>query len=132
MSSDAKEEVNFKISPKIAEGLPISRGKYADNTIEADHHSFIAVRHTGSVDTRLWHDLNRHVYTPCFKGKISAVPIRDPVTMKLISGPLIIKTDAGPCRFVKGGRKHRILRRDGRIGRVYPSILASEWDVVYG
>jgi len=55
----------------------------------------------GSVDTLLWHELNRVVYIPCFKGKISAEPVRDTVTLKLISGPLITKTDAGPGRLSK-------------------------------
>ena len=59
------------------------------------------MHHTGSVDTSLWHEHNRAVYIPCFKGKISAEPVRDPVTLKLISGPVITKTDAGPGRLSK-------------------------------
>jgi hypothetical protein len=37
----------------------------------------------------------------CFEGRISPEPIRNPLTNKLISGPLIIKTDAGPGRLSK-------------------------------
>ncbi len=48
------------------------------------------------MDTGLWNQLVRDVYTPCFKGRISPEPICDPLTNKLIAGPLIIKTDAEP------------------------------------
>jgi len=36
-----------------------------------------------------------------YEGRLSPEPIRDPVTMKLLSGPLIVKTDAGPGRLSK-------------------------------
>ena len=101
MSSTAKDADKFTINPAICEGLPVVRAKYADDIFYSDHPSYVAVRHTGSVDTKLWHDLNRHVYVPCFRGKISKEPIRDPITNKLISGPLIVKTDAGPGRLSK-------------------------------
>jgi len=100
-SSKAKEVVNFQIDTRISEGLPVVHAKYADNTVEADHYSDVAVRHTGSVDTKLWHELIRKVYIPCFKGKLSKEPVCDPVTLKLISGPLIVKTDAGSGRLSK-------------------------------
>jgi hypothetical protein len=38
---------------------------------------------------------------PCFEGRISPKPIRDPLTNKLISGPLVAKTDAGLGRLSK-------------------------------
>jgi len=53
------------------------------------------------MDTGLWHQLIRDVYLPCFEGRISPKPIRDPLTNKLISGPLVVKTDAGPGRLSK-------------------------------
>jgi hypothetical protein len=53
------------------------------------------------MDTGLWHQLICDFYTPCFEGRISPEPIRNPLTNKLISGPLIIKTDAGPGRLWK-------------------------------
>jgi hypothetical protein len=55
----------------------------------------------GSVYNKLWHDLNRVVYVPCFKDKILIKPVCDPITKKLISGPLIVKTDAGPGHLSK-------------------------------
>jgi hypothetical protein len=76
------------------------RTRHADNDLFASYPSHVVLRHTGSVDTSLWHELNRAVYIPCFKGKISAEPVRDPVTLKLISGPVITKTDAGPVMIL--------------------------------
>ena len=43
----------------------------------------------------------RQVYLPLYQGRISPEPIRDPDTGKLKSGPLIVKTDAGPGRLSK-------------------------------
>ena len=74
------------------------------------------MHHTGSVDTSLWHEHNRAVYIPCFKGKISAEPVRDPVTLKLISGPVITKTDAGPGRLSKEAESIDFLDQDGCDG----------------
>jgi hypothetical protein len=100
-SSHAKDPENFQIDPAVCEGLPLVRGKYAGDVSFTEYPSFVAVRHTGSVDTSLWHDLNKIVYIPCFGDKISPEPVRDPLTNKLISGPLIVKTDAGPGRLSK-------------------------------
>ncbi len=72
-----------------------------DDGLLADYPSFVSVRHSGSVNTSLWHDLNKLVYIPCFGDKISVEPVRDPHTNKLISGPLIVKTDSGPGRLSK-------------------------------
>ena len=63
--------------------------------------SYISVRLKGSMDTGLWHQLLRSIYTPLYEGRISLEPIRDPLTNKLISGPLIVKTDGGPGRLSK-------------------------------
>ena len=53
------------------------------------------------MDTGLWHQLLRQVYLPLDQGRISPEPVRDPDTGKLISAPLIVKTDAGPGRLSK-------------------------------
>ncbi len=100
-SSNAKTPEDFQLEGAVCEGLPVIRAKFADHDMFADYPSHVAVRHRGSVDTSLWHELNRVVYIPCFKGKISVEPVRDPMTLKLISGPLITKTDAGPGRLSK-------------------------------
>ena len=99
-STSAKDEENYTYDPLIGKTLPAVTTKYAD-TLHKTRPSYVVVRETGSMDTRLWHDLNRLVYIPCFKGKISPEPIRDPVTQKLISGPLIVKMDSGPGRLLK-------------------------------
>ena len=39
------------------------------------------------------------IQIPCYEGKIAREPLRDLVTQKLLKGPLIIKTDAGPGRL---------------------------------
>jgi len=72
-----------------------------NNVLTSDYPSHVAVRHSGSVDTYLWHELNRAVYIPCFAGKISVEPVRDLITKKLISGPIVCKTDGGPGRLSK-------------------------------
>jgi len=43
----------------------------------------------------------KDVYVPLYKGRLSPEPIHDPVTMKLLSGPLIVKMDAGLGRLSK-------------------------------
>ena len=101
MSSTAKDPKDFQIHPAVCVGLPVVRAKYADNVRTSDYPSHVAVRHSGSVDTYLWHELNRAIYVPCFEDKISVEPVRDPITKKLISGPLVCKTDGGPGRLSK-------------------------------
>ena len=101
MSSYAKEAKDFHIDPAVCVGLPVMRAKYANNVLTSEYLSHVAVRHSGSVDTYLWHELNCAVYIPCFAGKISVEPVHDPITKKLISGPLVCKTDGGPGRLSK-------------------------------
>ena len=100
-SSAAECEDNMKLSPEVCEGLPTVEAKYAQDSI-FNHPSRTVIRKKGSMDTSLWHELHRKVYLPCgYKDKLSPTPVRDPVTNKLITGPLIIKTDAGPGRLSK-------------------------------
>jgi len=101
-SSDAKVPEDFEIKGAVCEGVFRLFERSADKVLFANYPSHVAVHHMGSVDTSLWHKLNRVVYIPCFKGKISVEPVRDPVTLKLISGPVVTKTDAGPGRLSKG------------------------------
>jgi hypothetical protein len=101
MSSNAKELKDFQIDPAVCVGLPVVRAKYANNVITLDYPSHVAVHHSGSVDTFLWHELNCAIYVPCFKGKISVKPVRYPITKKLISGPVVCKTDRGLGRLSK-------------------------------
>ena len=60
-SSNAKDPDNFVIDPVVCEGLLTVRATYADDGLLADYPSFVSARHSGSVDTSLWHDLNKLV-----------------------------------------------------------------------
>ena len=80
-------------------GLPIVVASYGK--VMAAHWSAISVQHKCSMDTGLWHQLLKDVYVPLYEGRLSPEPIRDPVRMKLLSGPLIVKMDAGPRRLSK-------------------------------
>jgi hypothetical protein len=99
LSTNSLNEDDYKIDPRVNRGLPIVVASYGK--VMAAHWSAISVRHKGSMDTGLWHQLLKDVYVPLYEGRISPEPIRDPVTMKLLSGPLIVKTDAGPGRLSK-------------------------------
>lgn len=98
LSTSASNEDNYRIDTTICEGLPIVTAKYAQDEI-GTHPSRVAIRKKGSMDTGLWHQLCRDCYLPCYKDKIAAEPVRDSVTGKLLKGPLILKTDAGPGRL---------------------------------
>ena len=98
LSTGSKNELNFKFDPAVCNGLPMVTAKHAGNKVKA-WPSCVAVRPKGSMDTPLWHDLNKNVFLKCFKGKISPVPVRDPITKKLIRGPLMSNTDSGPGRL---------------------------------
>jgi len=100
LSTASLNEDQYKIDPRVCEGLPTVVASYGA-TVETIYLSYICVRHKGSMDTGLWHQLIRSIYTPLFEGRISPTPIRDPLTMKLLSGPLIVKTDSGPGRLSK-------------------------------
>jgi hypothetical protein len=99
LSTNSLNEDDYKIDPRVNRGLPIVDASYGK--VMAAHWSAISVRHKGSMDTGLWHQLLKDVYVPLYKVRLSPEPICDPVTMKLLSGPLIVKTDAGPGRLSK-------------------------------
>jgi hypothetical protein len=98
LSTGSKNEDNYKFDPAVCKGLPMVRAKYAGDKMK-DWPSNITVRPKGSMDTPLWHELNKKVFLNCYKGKLSPVPIRDPIIKKLLRGPLINKTDSGPGRL---------------------------------
>jgi hypothetical protein len=99
LSTNSLNEGDYKIDPRVNPGLPIVVASYGK--VMAAHWSAISVRHKGSMDTGLWHQLLKDVYLPLYEGRLSPEPICDPVIMKLLSGPLIVKTDAGPGRLSK-------------------------------
>jgi hypothetical protein len=58
-----------------------------------------SVRRKRSMDTGLWHLLHWQVYIKLYEGKLAPEPVRDPVTGKMLKGPLMVKTDSGPGRL---------------------------------
>jgi hypothetical protein len=100
LSTKSIQEEDYRIDSHVCEGLPTVIAAYGANK-ESSYPSVICVHQKGSMDTGLWHQLICDIYTPCFKGRISPEPICDPLMNKLISGPLIIKTDAGPGKLSK-------------------------------
>ena len=80
LSMASLKEDQYKIDPRVCEGLPTVVASYGA-TVETIYLSYICVRHKGSMDTGLWHQLIRSIYTPLFEGRISPTPIRDPLTM---------------------------------------------------
>jgi hypothetical protein len=100
LSVGSLREEDYRIDSCVCEGLPTVVAAYGADK-EACYSSAICVRRKGLMDTVLWHQLIRDIYTPCFEGRISPKPIRNPLMNKLISGPLIIKTDARPGRLSK-------------------------------
>ena len=51
------------------------------------------------MDTGLWHLLHREIYCKLYEGKIAPEPVCDPITGKMLKGPLMVKTDSGPGRL---------------------------------
>ena len=100
LSTSSKKEEDYRIDPRVCEGLPTVTASYGAD-VDTIYTSYISVRSKGSMDTGLWHQLLRAIYVPLYEGRISPEPIRDPLTDKLISGPLIVKTDGGPGRLSK-------------------------------
>jgi hypothetical protein len=67
------------------------------------HLSSICVRHMGSMDTGLWHQLVWDLYTPLYEGRILPEPIYNPVMKKLIFGAIDCENRLGAGEIVKGG-----------------------------
>ena len=115
LSTSSSNEENYRLDPLICEGLPIVTAKYAQDEFKT-HPSRVAIRRKGSMDTGLWHQLCRDCYLPCYKDCIAAEPVRDSVTGKLLKGPLIIKTDAGPGRLSRQAESIEFREEMARMG----------------
>ncbi len=99
LNSNAKFEENYTIDPNVYVGLPIVNASYGSVVLRR-HHSSVSVRRKGSMDTGFWHQLVQD-YVKLFAGAISPKLVFDPLTNKLVSGPVIIKTDGSPGRLAK-------------------------------
>ena len=98
LSSSAMNVDNYKFDVRICETLPEVVASYGQD-VPSSHASRIAVRRKGSMDTGLWHLLHRQVYVKLYEGRLAPEPVRDPMTGKMLKGPLIVKTDSGPGRL---------------------------------
>ena len=116
LSTKSECEDNYRFDVEVCKGLPVVTGKYAQDKVSL-HASRIAVRKKGSMDTSLWHDLHRSVYLTCgYENKLAPVPERDPVTKKLLRGPLIIKTDNGPGRLAADAASMKFREEMAELG----------------
>ena len=97
--SKAKEEANFTVDSRNAVGLPEVTGIYGLYRPTC-FSSGLSVRKKGGTDTSLWAEYNEKIIKPCYP-RMSKHIVRCPRTNKLLQGPLILKTDAGPGRLSK-------------------------------
>jgi hypothetical protein len=96
--SGAQFDDNFRVKVEWLKGLPKVEGRYGCPTlIESD--SFCAVRQRGSMDDKLLNDYISNVIMPLYPN-LSKATAFDPITGKLLHGPVILKIDSGPGRIV--------------------------------
>ena len=97
LDTHSKIPTNYAILPEVCEGLPIVQGYFGGKELKS-YPSCVAVRPKGGVDTSCWHLIVQEMIMPCWGDRLHPVPIRDPITKKLIKGPHFLKTDSGPRR----------------------------------
>ena len=115
LSTSSVNAENYRLDPRVCEGLPMVSAKYGQDELTT-HPSMVAIRKKGSMDTGLWHQLCRDCYMKCYKDRIAPEPVRDPATGKLLKGPLIVKTDAGPGRLSREAESIDFREELARIG----------------
>ena len=106
----AKNEENYSVDIDSIEGLPTVTGKYGFDEVKCLS-SFVSVRKKGSMDTDLWAEYNETIVMGCYL-KMSKEVVRCPLTNKILSGPVVLKTDSGP------GRLANVCKRVGSSGRI--------------
>ena len=109
LDSKAKYPSNYKIDTRVGEGLPRVYGKYGCDAPRW-YSSYLAVRRKGGMDTSLWEMVLEEIILPLHPNTSLKV-VRCPVTKKILSGPLIIKTDAGPGRLSTEGTSWEFRKR---------------------
>jgi hypothetical protein len=96
--SGAKNEANFRVKLGWVENLPVITGRFGCPTmIEQD--SFFSVRSRGSMDDTLLNDYIERVIFPLYPN-MAKVAEFDPVTGRLLKGPVLLTLDAGPGQIV--------------------------------
>ena len=114
LDSKAKYPNNYKIDPRVGIGLPCGHGQFG-GTVTRSVHSFLAVRRKGGMDTSLWEMVLSELLLPLYPNTSRTVE-RCPVTDKILRGPLIVKTDAGPGRLCKEAASWEFRERMWRNG----------------
>ena len=127
--SKTKYEENYKIDPHVCIGLPKVVGKYGlsdhDWSVLRGSHrlssledmaslSWISVHKKGDTTGSLCMKFTEDVILPLYPNTRRVI-VRCPVTGRQFTGPLVIKTDAGPGRLCKEAinwafRKHMFER----------------------
>jgi hypothetical protein len=115
LSTSSSNEENYRLNPLVCDGLPIVTAKYAQDEVTT-HPSRVAIRKKGSMDTGLWHQLCEDCYLPLYENRLSPEPVRNRATGKLLKGPLIIKTDAGPGRLSREAQSIEFREKMANMG----------------
>ena len=109
IDSKAKNQENFKVDPRICLGLPEVIGRYGFGK-QYNFSSNVAVRGKGGMNSSLWSQFVENVIAPCYPNRSPKVE-RCPRTNKILKGPVILKTDAGPGRLAKDAESWEFRRR---------------------
>ena len=96
--SGAKFEDNFQVQMQWLDGLPSVTGRFGCPE-EIESGSFYSVRSHGSMDDSLLNDYINQVILPLYPN-ISKTAAFNPITGKLLHGPVILKLDSGPGRII--------------------------------
>lgn len=97
--SGAKFEDNFQVQMQWLDGLPSATGQFGCPK-EIESGSFYSVRSHGSMDdSRLLNNCINQVILLLYPN-ISKTAAFNPITGKLLQGPVILKLDSGPGRIV--------------------------------
>ena len=96
--SGAKIESNYRVKLSWLEGLPVIEGRFGcPDRVEVA--SFYSVRARESMDDSLFNDYVERVVLPLFPN-INKTAKFDPLTGKLLCGPVLLKVDSGPGRMI--------------------------------
>ena len=102
LDSKAEFEENFKIDPRIAIGLPEVIGIFGTGRLTS-FASWVGVRRKGSMDSSMWSQFQTKIVLPCYPNIQKKIE-RCVLTDKILKGPVIVKTDAGPGRLAKDAK----------------------------
>ncbi len=134
--SGAKLEKNFRVKVQWLQGLPVVTGRFGCPT-QIEESSFCSVRTRGSMDDTLFIDYIERVVLPLYPN-ISKTAEFDPVTGKLLCGPVVLKVDSGPGRIVASEqsitKRAELLEKGLYILMGLPNATSvnQEMDVLYG